>query len=164
LELAGYDPFRYAGLIGVFAGCNVSSYLLGALQNAEFMASLGTYQSDYQLVIGSDRDSLATTVSYKLNLKGPSFAVQTFCSTSLVAVHLACQSLRLGECDIALAGGVSVRVPTVSGHLYHEGGMESPDGHCRTFDAQAKGGMFGDGVGMIVLKRLADALADGDQV
>src|SRR5262249_33227714 len=95
---------------------------------------------------------------------GPSFAVQTFCSTSLVAVHLGCQSLLHGECDLALAGGVSIRVPTVAGHLYQEGGMESPDGHCRTFDAQAKGSMFGDGVGVVVLKRLQEALDDGDQV
>src|SRR5437660_9127244 len=116
------------------------------------------------MMIGNDKDALTTSVSYKLNLRGPSLAVQTFCSTSLVAVHLACRSLRQGECDLALAGGVSIRVPSTAGHLYHEGGMESPDGHCRTFDAQAKGGMFGDGVGVVVLKRLADAVVDGDQV
>ena len=160
LEQAGYDPYRYEGLAGVFGGSNISLYLLGLASQAEVLANV----DDYQLVIGNDKDSLTTTVSYKFNLRGPSLAVQTFCSTSLVAVHLAAQSLRQGECDLALAGGVSVRVPTESGHLYQEGGMESPDGHCRTFDAQAKGGMFGDGVGMIVLKRLADALADGDQV
>ncbi|HJT56095.1 MAG TPA: SDR family NAD(P)-dependent oxidoreductase, partial [Ktedonobacteraceae bacterium] len=89
---------------------------------------------------------------------------QTFCSTSLVAVHLACQSLLHGECDLALAGGVSVRVPAIAGHLYQEGGMESPDGHCRTFDAQARGSLFGDGVGVVVLKRLSEALADGDPI
>ncbi len=116
------------------------------------------------MVIGNDKDSLTTGVSYKLNLKGPSFAVQTFCSTSLVAVHLASQSLLNGECDIALAGGVSVRVPAKRGHLYFEGGMESPDGRCRTFDAKAQGGLFGDGVGIVVLKRLADALEDGDTI
>jgi len=111
-----------------------------------------------------DKDSLTTAVSYKLNLRGPSLAVQTFCSTSLVATHLACQSLRRGECDLALAGGVSVHVPVIEGHLYEEGGQESPDGHCRTFDARAGGSMFGDGVGVVVLKRLHEALEDGDQV
>ncbi len=160
LEQAGYDAFRYAGLVGVFGGTNISTYLLGLASQPEVLGTADTYQ----MMIGNDKDSLTTSVSYKLNLKGPSLAVQTFCSTSLVAVHLAAQSLRQGECDLALAGGVSIRVPSVSGHLYQEGGMESPDGHCRTFDAQAKGGMFGDGVGVIVLKRLAEAREDGDQI
>ncbi len=157
LEVAGYNPAGYDGLIGVFGGSNISTYMMSMLGNPE--AVLG---DDYQMVIGNDKDSLTTSVSYKLNLKGPSFAIQTFCSTSLVAVHLACQSLLHGECDLALAGGVSIRVPVKAGHLYEEGGMESPDGHCRTFDAQAKGSMFGDGVGIVVLKRLSEALADGD--
>jgi len=157
LELAGYNPVGYDGLIGVFGGSNISTYMMSLLNNPE--AALG---DDYQMVIGNDKDSLTTSVSYKMNLKGPSFAVQTFCSTSLVAVHLAAQSLLHGACDLALAGGVSIRVPVVAGHLYEEGGMESPDGHCRTFDAQAKGSMFGDGVGIVVLKRLSEALADGD--
>jgi acyl transferase domain-containing protein/acyl carrier protein len=159
LEVAGYNPAGYAGLIGVFGGSNISTYMMSMLNNPQ--AALG---DDYQMVIGNDKDSLTTSVSYKLNLKGPSFAVQTFCSTSLVAVHLACQSLLHGECDLALAGGVSIRVPVKAGHLYEEGGMESPDGHCRTFDAQARGSMFGDGVGIVVLKRLSEALADGDIV
>lgn len=157
LELAGYNPAGYDGLIGVFGGSNISTYMMSMLNNPE--AVLG---DNYQMVIGNDKDSLTTSISYKMNLKGPSFAVQTFCSTSLVAVHLACQSLLHGECDLALAGGVSIRVPVKTGHLYEEGGMESPDGHCRTFDAQAKGSMFGDGVGVIMLKRLSEALADGD--
>ena len=157
LEVAGYNPSGYAGLIGVFGGSNISTYMMSMLNNPA--AALG---DDYQMVIGNDKDSLTTSVSYKLNLKGPSFAIQTFCSTSLVAVHLACQSLLHGECDLALAGGVSIRVPVKAGHLYGEGGMESPDGHCRTFDAEAKGSMFGDGVGIVVLKRLSEALADGD--
>ncbi|GCE29298.1 hypothetical protein KDA_47820 [Dictyobacter alpinus] len=157
LEVAGYDPSTYTGLIGVFGGSNISTYMMSMLNNPD--AALG---DDYQMVIGNDKDSLTTSVSYKLNLKGPSFAVQTFCSTSLVATHLACQSLLHGECDLALAGGVSIRVPMKAGHLYEEGGMESPDGHCRTFDAQAKGSMFGDGVGVVVLKRLSEAVADGD--
>ncbi|HEU5379703.1 MAG TPA: SDR family oxidoreductase, partial [Ktedonobacteraceae bacterium] len=135
LELAGYDSATYAGLIGVFAGSNISTYLHAMLQSPDVARQLNIYQ----MVMGNDKDALTTTVSYKLDLKGPSFAVQTFCSTSLVAVHLASQSLLRGECDLALAGGVSVRVPTVTGHLYEEGGMESPDGHCRTFDAQARG-------------------------
>jgi acyl transferase domain-containing protein/acyl carrier protein len=160
LELAGYDPTTYAGLIGVFGGSNISMYLLRMLQYPEIAKQMNIYQ----MVIGNDKDSLTTTVSYKLDLKGPSYAVQTFCSTSLVATHLACQSLLNGECDLALAGGVSIRVPVVAGHLYEPGGMESPDGHCRSFDAQAKGGMFGDGVGIVVLKRLEEALADGDSI
>ena len=160
LELAGYDPSTYPGLIGVFGGTNISTYLLSLATNPELLASA----DEYQIVIGNDKDSLTTSISYKFNLKGPSFAVQTFCSTSLVATHLACQSLFYGECDMALAGGVSIRVPAKAGHLYQEGGMESPDGHCRTFDAEAKGCMFGDGVGVVVLKRLADALEDGDSI
>lgn len=159
LERAGYDPQRFPGLIGVFAGANISTYLLGMLRHPEVLPA-----DNYQAVIGNDKDSLTTTVSYKLNLRGPSFAVQTFCSTALVAVHLASQSLRQGECDLALAGGASIRVPTVAGYVYQEGGMESADGHCRTFDAQASGTLFGDGVGVVVLKRLSDALTAGDQI
>ena len=158
LEHAGCDPSTYEGLIGVFAGANLSTYMMMLAMNPDAVGKV----DDYQMVIGNDKDSLTTSVSYKFNLRGPSFAVQTFCSTSLVATHLACQSLLNGESDIALAGGVSIRVPAVAGHLYQEGGMESPDGHCRTFDAQAKGSMFGDGVGIVVLKRLSEALKDGD--
>lgn len=164
LELAGYDPQRYPGLIGLFGGSNISSYVLDLIGDADFIKSLGAYEATYQVVIGNDRDSLATNISYKLNLKGPSLTVQTFCSTSLVATHLACQSLLNGECDIALAGGVSIRTPIKSGYLYHEGGMESQDGHCRTFDAQATGTLFGDAVAFTVLKRLEDAIADGDTI
>ena len=122
--------------------------------------SVGTFQ----IMIGNDKDFLPTRVSYKLNLKGPSVTVQTACSTSLVAVHLACQSLLNDECDMALAGGVSISVPQKSGYLYQEGGIISPDGHCRAFDAQAKGTVGGNGVGIVVLKRLEDALADGDTI
>ncbi len=160
MEHAGYDALNYNGLVGVYAGANLSTYMLNFLTDPEAVGPV----NDYQMVIGNDKDSLTTTVSYKLNLRGPSFAVQTFCSTSLVAAHLACQSLLNGECDMALAGGVSIRVPSKGGHLYEEGGMESPDGHCRTFDAQAKGSIFGDGVGIVVLKRLAEALEDGDSI
>ncbi|MBA2681048.1 MAG: SDR family NAD(P)-dependent oxidoreductase, partial [Ktedonobacteraceae bacterium] len=164
LERAGYAPQQYAGRIGVFGGANISTYLHAILQQPDLVASLHEIFSDYQIAISMDKDSLTTAVSYKLHLTGPSLAVQTFCSTSLVAVHLACQSLLNGECDMSLAGGVSVSVPVQRGYHYEPGGMESPDGHCRTFDAQAHGSMFGDGVGVVVLKRLADALDDGDQI
>ncbi|MCL4265828.1 MAG: SDR family NAD(P)-dependent oxidoreductase [Anaerolineae bacterium] len=164
MEQAGYEPKNYPGLVGVYGGMGLSFYLLGMARDPEFLRSLGAYEASYQLAVGNDKDSLTTAVSYKLNLKGPSFSVQTFCSTSLVAVHLACQSLLTGECDMALAGGVSVRVPVKSGYLAAEGGMESPDGHCRTFDARAAGTMFGDGVGVVLLKRLDDALEDGDTI
>lgn len=161
LENAGYDPQRYKGLIGMFGGSNVSTYLYCALANIpHIIEEVG----GYQIAMNTDKDSLTTSVSYKLNLKGPSVSVQTFCSTSLVAAHMACQSLAQGECDIALAGGVSIRVPSKEGYIYEAGGMESPDGHCRTFDAKAKGSMFGDGAGIVVLKRLEEALADGDTI
>ncbi|MEM8530261.1 MAG: beta-ketoacyl synthase N-terminal-like domain-containing protein [Chloroflexota bacterium] len=159
LETAGYDPSTYQGSIGVFGGSNISTYMLGFMHDP----IVGNVD-EYQMVIGNDKDSLTTSVSYKFNLKGPSIAVQTFCSTSLVAVHLACQHLLNRECHMALAGGVSVRVPMKAGHLYQEGGMESPDGHCRTFDAQAHGSVFGDGAGIVVLKRVQEALADGDTI
>ena len=164
LENTGYDPDRYEGLIGVFGGSNISSYLMHMVMDSTVRCSLGPYQGEYQAVIGNDKDSLTTSVSYKLNLRGPSFSVQTFCSTSLVATHLACQSLLHGESDMALAGGVSVRVPDVTGYFYREGGMESPDGRCRAFDAKARGTLFGDGVAIVVLKRFEDACEDGDTI
>ena len=120
--------------------------------------------STYEIIMGNDKDALTTTVSYLFDLSGPSVAVQTFCSTSLVATHLAIQSLRNGECELALAGGVSIRVPNKVGHIFGPGGQESPDGHVRTFDAQAKGSMFGDGAAVVALKRLSDALRDGDHI
>jgi acyl transferase domain-containing protein/acyl carrier protein len=159
LENAGYDAERYNGSTGVYAGVSISSYLLHNLHsNRDLMGLIGRLQSR----IGNDKDHLATLVSYKLNLQGPSVAVQTACSTSLVAVHLACQSLLSGECDVALAGGVSISFPQKAGRVYQEGGIDSPDGHCRAFDATAQGTVFGDGVGIVVLKRFQDALADGD--
>ncbi|MDQ6675548.1 MAG: SDR family NAD(P)-dependent oxidoreductase [Chloroflexota bacterium] len=160
LELVGYDPLAYEGLVGVFAGANISTYLLNYWTDPHIVRSLDPFEA----VLASDKDALPTTVSYKLNLRGPSLAVQTFCSTSLVATHLACQSLLNGESDLALAGGSSVRVPRKQGYLYSEGGQESPDGHCRTFDARAQGSLFGDGAAVVVLKRLSDALADGDAI
>jgi acyl transferase domain-containing protein/thioesterase domain-containing protein/ubiquinone/menaquinone biosynthesis C-methylase UbiE/acyl carrier protein len=159
LENAGYDPATYEGLIGVYAGLEMSSYLLNNLYpNRERLESV----SNIQLIIGNDKDYLPTHVSYKLNLKGPSVNVQTACSTSLVAAHLACQSLQAGDCDMALVGGASVSESQQVGYLYQEGMIRSPDGHCRAFDAKAQGTMSGKGVGIVVLRRLVDALTDGD--
>ncbi len=160
VELAGYNTETYKGLIGVFAGESLSAYLLSWITDPKIVRTVDIFQA----MLNSDKDSLTTSVSYKMNLRGPSFAVQTFCSTSLVATHIACQSLLNGECDMALAGGVTVHVPPGQGYLYKEGGIMSPDGHCRTFDAKAQGSMFGDGVGVVVLKRLEDALEDGDTI
>src|SRR5262249_31894581 len=114
--------------------------------------------------IGNDKDFLSTRVSYELNLKGPSIDIQTACSTSLVAVHLACQSLLSYQCDMALAGGISVQVPRRTGYYHIPGGSSSPGGHCRPFDARAQGTIFGSGVGLVVLKRLADAISDHDTI
>jgi acyl transferase domain-containing protein len=160
LENAGYDSERCRGEIGVFAGVSMSSYLMNIYANRKLLGLV----SRFQIMIGNDKDHLPLRVSYKLNLKGPSLNVQTSCSTSLTTVHLACQSLLNGECDIALAGGASVKVPQRTGYLYQEGGINSPDGRCRPFDAAAQGTMGGSGVGVVVLKRLADALADHDQI
>ncbi|MDF5717238.1 MAG: SDR family NAD(P)-dependent oxidoreductase [Rhizonema sp. NSF051] len=160
LENAGYDSQSYKGLIGVYAGSSLSPYLLNLYSKQKLISS----SDDLQLTIGNDKDFLTTRVSYKLNLEGPSYAVQTACSTSLVAVHLACQSLLSGECDMALAGGVSITFQRKEGYFYEEGGIGSKDGHCRTFDAEGQGTIGGDGVGIVVLKRLEDALADGDNI
>ncbi len=161
LENAGYNSDRYEGRIGVFAGESLNSYFLNNLfPNRKLLDSLGPSQ----VIIGNDRDYLATQVSFRLNLKGPSLSVQTACSTSLVAVHLACQSLLNHECDMALAGGVSISVPQGLGGQYQEGGIISPDGHCRAFDAKARGTVKGSGAGVVILKRLADALNDRDTI
>ncbi len=161
LEDSGYAPDQIAARVGVFAGAGVNNYLLFNLfSNPELLGSMNYLQR--MMVV--DKDYLATRVSYKLNLKGPSFTVQTACSTSLVAVHLACQSLLNGECDMALAGGVSVRIPQVAGYLFEQGSTLSPDGHCRAFDSAAKGMVTGSGAGIVVLKRLADAKHDADNV
>jgi phthiocerol/phenolphthiocerol synthesis type-I polyketide synthase E len=159
-EHAGYDPDRFHGSIGVYAGSSSSGYLFNLFPQGVRLQSA----TDMAALLGVEKDFLPTRVSYKLNLEGPSVAVQTACSTSLVAVHLACQGLLSGECDMALAGGVSVGVPQKVGYLYQESGIASPDGHCRTFDARAQGTVGGSGVGIVVLKRLEDALADGDHI
>jgi acyl transferase domain-containing protein len=158
LEHAGYDSSKCEGSIGVYAGSAMNTYIL-------FSGLLPQFSKEYLLtLIGNDKDYLATRVSYKLDLTGPSVTVQTACSTSLVATHLACQSLLNGECEIALAGGVSVRVPHNTGYFYQPGSVFSPDGHCRTFDAKARGTIFGSGAGVVALKRLADAIADRDTI
>ena len=161
MEFAGYQPETYPGLVGVYAGTSLSSYLLyNVLPNLSDIHS----ENNFEVMIGNDKDFLSTRIAYKLNLKGPAIDVQTGCSTSLVAVHLACQALLCYQCDMALAGGVSVQVPQRSGYYYIENGINSPDGHCRAFDAQGRGTIFGSGVGVVVLKRLGDALKDGDHI
>jgi acyl transferase domain-containing protein/acyl carrier protein len=164
LESAGCDPTTYPGSIGVFAGTAINTYqisLMTAYQRE--VRSSGALRALF--IHGNDKDHLTTRTSYKLNLRGPSMAVQTACSTSLVAVHVACQNVLSGECDMALAGGVSVmRTLSKGGYYFVEGGIQSPDGHCRPFDARARGTIFGDGVGVVVLKRLEQALADRDTI
>jgi len=159
LENAGYDPDRYPGWIGVYGGAGRSTYWQNnLLHNPEVMGE------DDTVFIGNSPDFLTTRVSFKLNLKGPSFNVQTACSTSLVAVHQACQALLTYQCDLALAGGVTVTAPQKSGYLYQEGSVVSADGHCRPFDSKADGIVPGNGVGIVVLKRLEEAIEDGDTI
>ncbi|BBD60568.1 beta-ketoacyl synthase [Nostoc sp. HK-01] len=160
LENAGYNCENYPGSIGVYAGSSLSSYLFNIYINENIRNSVDAHQ----IAIGGDKDFLSTRVSYKFNLQGPSYTVQTACSTSLVAVHLACQSLLNGECEMALAGGVSISALRKQGYFYKEGGIGSPDGHCRAFDANAQGTVGGEGVGIVVLKRLEDAIADQDTI
>jgi amino acid adenylation domain-containing protein len=167
LEDAGYDPAVYRGLIGVFAGCSFSSYLLRNVLASR--ADVERFTSDYQVgsypeLLGAGFDFLATRVAYKLDLRGPAMTLQSACSTSLLAVAQACQTLMLRQADMMLAGAVSISFPQKRGYLYAEGGMVSPDGHCRTFDERAGGTVFGDGAGVVVLKRLEDALAEGDSI
>ncbi|HEY0738798.1 MAG TPA: type I polyketide synthase, partial [Herpetosiphonaceae bacterium] len=164
LERSGYDSEQYKGWIGVFGGLGLPSYLLNNLNQNDEVQAMMTSSGSLQLSTANNVDYLSTRVSYKLNLKGPSMTVQTACSTSLVSIHLACQSLLSYQCDMALAGGVSVRAPQRDGYWYQEGGILSPDGHCRTFDAKAGGTVFGSGVGVVMLKRLDEALADGDTI
>ncbi|HEX3531788.1 MAG TPA: amino acid adenylation domain-containing protein [Thermoanaerobaculia bacterium] len=161
LEAAGYDSLRVHGPVGVFGGTSSNSYSLFYLYSRAAVLNSPTAG---QTFLGGDKDFLCTRVSYELGLRGPSLGVQTACSTSLVAVHLACQSLLNGECDMALAGGVSIKVPQTVGYFYQPSSILSADGHCRSFDARAGGSVPGSGAGVVVLKRLEDALADGDPV
>lgn len=161
LEHAGYDPSDHAGRIGLFAGSGRSTYLLDNLSShPELVHSIG----EHQLSISNDKDFLLSRVAYKLDLTGPAVTVATACSTSLVAVHLGRQSLLTGESDLVLAGGVSVFPAQRRGYLHHDGGVYSPDGHCRPFSADARGSIASSGVGMVALKRLEDAVADNDTV
>jgi len=159
LEHAGYDSGRFSGRIGVVGGTGRAAYLLHFLDtHPESAAEL------FQTTILNEKDFLATRLAYKLNLRGPALTVQTACSTSLVAVHIACQQLLQRDCDLALAGGVAIEVPHGAGYLYQEGHILSPDGHCRAFDLDAGGTVRGSGGAVVVLKRLADAVRDGDTV
>ncbi|HEX2798768.1 MAG TPA: type I polyketide synthase, partial [Thermoanaerobaculia bacterium] len=167
LEDAALDPATFPGLVGVYAGSSVNTYLpVQVAPDRSFLRSVAeSYQvGSFPVIFGNDGHFLTTRLSYKLNLRGPSIDVQSACSTSLVAVSLACRSLLHYECDAALAGGVSISFPQVRGYLYLEGGMVSQDGHCRTFDAKADGTVFGSGAGVVVLKRLSDALEKRDRI
>ena len=159
MEDAGCDPSSYPGAIGVYGGSTETGYLDRLRAQRDRLPAV----SDFQLRVATGIDFLTTRVAYKLGLRGPAVTVQTACSTSLVAIHLAAQALLAGECDMALAGGATVTAPAEPGD-YDEGGIVSRDGHCRAFDADAGGTVTGNGVGIVVLKRLADALADGDQI
>jgi acyl transferase domain-containing protein/thioesterase domain-containing protein len=161
MEHSGYVLENIDGLVGVFGGVAQNTYFI---HNMSVYRDLIDSGAPYVAMLGSEKDFPATRVSYKLDLRGPSINVQTACSTSGVAVHLACQSLLTGESDIALTGGARVRVPLKAGYVYIDGGIPSPDGHCRAFDEKAQGTFYGSGVGIIVLKRVADALRDGDYI
>ncbi|MDP6538814.1 MAG: SDR family NAD(P)-dependent oxidoreductase [Planctomycetota bacterium] len=162
LEDAAHPPSGFEGPIGVFAGCGMGGYFMfHLLTNPELVRSVGLFLLRHT---GNDKDFLATRASYVFDLKGPSISVQTACSTSLVAVHTAAQSLLTGECDMALAGGVTIEIPHGRGYVYTEGEILSPDGRCRPFDHRSQGTVFGSGVGVVALRRLDEAVADGDRI
>jgi amino acid adenylation domain-containing protein len=163
LEDGGCDPAAYPGMIGVYAGLSLNTYLLNNLGTGGELAK--NYQvSEYQTMLGNDKDFLPVRVSYKLNLRGPSMTIQSACSTSLVAICQACTALLTYQCDMALSGGVSISFPQQRDYLYQEDGMVSPDGTCRAFDAEAAGTVFGHGCGVVLLKRLSEAIADRDPI
>ncbi|HEU0190334.1 MAG TPA: polyketide synthase, partial [Mycobacterium sp.] len=167
LEDAGYDPAGIEGTVGVFGTSTTSGYLLHNLmshQDPNTVIGQGVSFEMVNLSMNNDKDYLATRVAYQLNLRGPAMAVQTACSSALVAVHLACQSILNGECDMALAGGASLRIPHRVGYWYEPGSMVSATGHCRPFDVRADGTIFGSGVGAVVLKSLEAAVDDGDRI
>jgi acyl transferase domain-containing protein/acyl carrier protein len=159
LENAGYPAMEMTGKVGIFAGCGYPDYMWNVAFDT--MAEAG---GALMMAIGNERDSFSSLVSYKLNLRGPSITVQTFCSTALTAVHLAVQALLNFECKAALAGGAFIPLPQGVGYAYEEGGILSPDGKARVFDAGARGSVMGSGVSVVMLKRLSDALADGDHI
>lgn len=161
-EDAGYIPDEIEGAVGVYAGSGYNAYLSkNILSNPELVKQVGFFLLRHT---GNDKDFLSTRVSYIFDLLGPSVNVQTACSTSLVAIHMAIQSLLNGECEVALAGGVTIELPHHHGYLFKENEILSPDGHCRPFDASSGGTVFGSGAGCVLLKRLDDALADGDRI
>lgn len=162
MEDATRPPQTVAGPVGVFAGCGMGSYFyFNVCSHRDLVDRVGMFLLRHT---GNDKDFLATRASFAFDLKGPSINVQTACSTSLVAVHYACHSLLSGECDMALAGGSTIELPHRRGYLFHDGEILSPDGHCRAFDHRAAGTVFGSGTGVVVLKRLSDAIADGDPI
>jgi acyl transferase domain-containing protein len=162
LEDAGRMPDTAAGPISVFAGCGMGSYFyFNVCSNRALVDQVGMFLLRHT---GNDKDFLSTRASFTFDLRGPSVNVQTACSTSLVAIHYACQSLLNGESDMALAGGVTIELPHRRGYIFQEGEILSPDGHCRAFDHRAAGTVFGSGVGVVALRRLSDALADGDVI
>ncbi|MBO9423178.1 SDR family NAD(P)-dependent oxidoreductase [Labrenzia sp. R4_1] len=162
IEDAGRPPETIEGPVGVYAGCGMGSYFyFNVCSDRQLMDQVGMFLLRHT---GNDKDFLATRASYAFDLKGPSVNVQTACSTSLVAVHYACQSLLNGETDMALAGGVTIDLPHRRGYVFQDGEILSPDGHCRPFDHRAAGTIFGSGAGVVVLRRLEDAIADGDNI
>jgi amino acid adenylation domain-containing protein len=161
LEDASVDPTRSNGSIGVYAGMSSNSYFQSQV---EFNSEIRQQAGPELVMIGNEKDYLATRVAYKLNLRGPALNIYTACSTSLVAICQAVNGLQSFQCDVALAGGVSVKFPQERGYLYQEGGIVSPDGHCRTFDERAQGTIFSNGLGVVVLKRIEDAVRDGDRI
>jgi acyl transferase domain-containing protein/thioesterase domain-containing protein len=162
MEQAGHPPRSFDGRIGVFAGCGQGSYFHDNIRtNPALVEDVGLFLLRHT---GNDKDFMSTRVSHVFDLKGPSVSLQTACSTSLVAIHYARQALMNGECDMALAGGVTIELPQGRGYLYKENEILSPDGHCHAFDHRAKGTVFGSGAGAVALRRLEDALADGDHI
>lgn len=160
LEDAGYIPTNYDGKIGIFAGCDTNTYLL----NNVILSEPDIVREDPLAIKMEDKDYLCTRTAYRLNLTGPSVMTQSACSSATIAVHLASESILSGECDMALAGAVSLTLPVKSGYFYREGGVVSQDGHVRVFDSQSSGTVYGDGLGVVVLKRLSDAIEDKDHI
>ena len=162
MEQAGHPPESIAGDIGVYAGCGMGSYFyFNICSNPDLVDDVGMFLLRHT---GNDKDFLSTRVSHVFDLRGPSINLQTACSTSLVAIHFACQALRAGEVDMALAGGVTIELPHGRGYLFKENEILSPDGHCHAFDHRAQGTVFGSGAGAVALRRLSDAVADGDHI
>ena len=162
LENAGHTPEQFEGPVGVFGGCGMGSYFyFNICSNCDLVDDTGMFLLRHT---GNDKDFMVTRLSHVLDLKGPSINIQTACSTSHVATHYACHSLLNGECDMALAGGVTIEMPHERGYVFKEGEILSPDGHCHAFDNRAQGTVFGSGAGVVVMRRLEDAIADGDHI